>query len=71
MGLLMVSIGLVVGGLGILGISGHLDAGALRWLGMGSADHPTVARQVGLNRALFALVAASGLVLVAGGLLEL
>jgi hypothetical protein len=71
MPLLMVSIGLLVGGLGVLGVSGRLDADALRWLGMTGVDQPAVARQVGLNRALFSLVALSGVVLALGGFLEL
>ncbi len=71
MPLLMVSFGLLVGGLGVLGVSGRLDADALRWLGMTGVDQPVVSRQIGLNRVLFALVALSGLVLAFGGFLEL
>jgi hypothetical protein len=71
MALLMVSIGLLVGGVGMLGISGRLDAGALRWLGMTASDQSMVERQTGMNRALFALVALSGLALSLGGWLEL
>lgn len=71
MPLLMVSLGLLIGGVGILGAVGGLDAGTLRWLGMASADEPTVQRQVGVHRVLFAVVAVSGLVLAAGGLLDL
>lgn len=70
MPLLMVSLGLLIAGVGILGAVGGLDAGTLRWLGMTSADDPTV-RQVGVHRILFRVVAVSGLVLAAGGLLDL
>ena len=71
MALLMVSLGLLVGGFGMLGISGRLDAGALRWLGMTASDQSMVERQTGMNRALFGLVALSGLALSLGGWLEL
>lgn len=67
----MVSIGLLVGGFGVLGISGRLDAGALRWLGMSGSEQTAIARQMGLNRLLFALIATSGVALALGGLLEL